>query len=201
MALANYIPQRESQENPLSIESRQLVVVGPQQIVPNTLHTTQGDGRRQLRFCVESVTAGGTEKAGKAFSIRLDNLLHENARVEPEPYHGGVFSGVSCHKIGDVSDALRDSLRGVVSGNRHAAHVRALTLWNRVRKVLSHAAVTTLSGARQFRADVENFVRHLKTSFPWIYLSPKLHALFAHSADCLMLFGSIGLYAEHGMDA
>jgi len=91
---------------------------------------------------------------------------------------------VSCHNIGDVSDAWCDSLPGVVSEDSHAAHVRAWTLWNCVRKALNHAAVTTLSGARQFRADVEKFVRHLKTSFPWIYLSQKLDALFAHAADC-----------------
>lgn len=200
-ALADPNPPRVFQENHLSIDSRPLLVVDPRQIVPIPLHTTQGVGRRLLRLCVESVIAGGTEQAGKALAIRLADLLHEHARVEPEPYHGGVFSGVNYHKIGDVSDALCDALRGVVSEDSHAAHVRAWTLWNRVRKVLNRAAVTTLEEARQFRADAENFVRHLKTSFPWIYLSPKLHALFAHAADFLMHFGSIGLYAEQGMEA
>jgi len=49
--------------------------------------------------------------------------------------------------------------------------------------VLNLAAVTILADPRQVRADTENYVRHLKTSFPWIYLSQKLHELFAHAPE------------------
>jgi len=54
---------------------------------------------------------------------------------------------------------------------------------------------------RQFRLDTVVVVTHLKTRFPWLYVSPKPHTLLCHAAEFLQLFGSIGLYGEQGLKA
>jgi len=41
----------------------------------------------------------------------------------------------------------------------------------------------------------------LKGSFPWLFISPKLHILMFHAPDVLEAFGSIGLYGEQGLEA
>jgi len=57
------------------------------------------------------------------------------------------------------------------------------------------------SEARGFRANAQLFVRHLKCSFPWVNISPKLHILMYHAPDFLDLFGSIDLYGEQSIEA
>ena len=67
--------------------------------------------------------------------------------------------------------------------------------------MLNMGAVATEAEMSQFRLDTVAVATHLKTSFPWLYVSPKLHTLLCHAADVLKLFGSIGLYGEQGLEA
>jgi len=192
---------RGSQLEHLSIESRPLFVIDPRQIVVIPLHATQGGTSRLLRLAIESVIVAHTPAKGDVFAAELAEKLYQEVGVVPVPYHGGLFIGRDCHKIAEKSDVVCRLLESLLPPTKLAAHQRAWQLWNKVRRVLNRGAVATGAEMRQFRLDTVAVVTHLKTSFPWLYVSPKLHTLLCHAADSLQLFGSIGLYGEQGLEA
>ena len=119
----------------------------------------------------------------------------------PVPYHGGLFIRRDCHNIAEKSDVVCRLLESLVPPTKLAAHQRAWNLGNKVRGVLERGSVATEAEMRQFRLDTVVVVTHLKTRFPWLYVSPKPHTLLCHAPEFLQLFGSIGLYGEQGLKA
>jgi len=70
-----------------------------------------------------------------------------------------------------------------------------------VRKTLNRAAVIPADEVARFRKDTAAMVCLLKSSFPRLSISPKLHILMCHALEFLESFGSIGLYGEQGLEA
>ena len=164
-----------------------------------------------LRLGVEVVIRCCGQAAGSAFACELSEVLCEEMRVQPVPYHGGLFIGRDCHALGDHSDALCTALETKLCGLNGESAERAQTYltgykaawesWNRIRTVLNRATIATADEAAAFRSDATNFVAGLKATFGWPNVSPKLHILLAHAPDFLDEFGSIGLYGEQGLEA
>jgi len=185
----------------LSVELPPLLTVDPKQIVVIPLHITLGVNGRFLVLATECVIKCKGPAAGLRFTHRLAALLREEVGVTPVPYHGGGFIGRDCHRIGDRSDAICRLLLLELTEEYHTAYKRAWLLWNRVRKHLNRAATATAEEVKQFRADTTALDTHLKRSFPWMSISPKLHMLLCHAADYMHLYGSIGLYGEQAIEA
>jgi len=204
-------PVREpgTSEHRFSVERSPLLAINPKQIVQIPLHTTQGVHHRYLRLAIEMVMvfrtasdrAAAGRQAGADFALELVGLLHDKVRVRPTPYHGGNFIGRDCHTVGDNCAIVCAALKEKVFETHLAAYEFAWSLWNGVRKTLTRAAVIPADEVSRFRSDTAAMVCLLKSSFPWLSISPKLHILMCHAPDLLESFGSIGLYGEQGLEA
>jgi len=204
-------PVREpgSSEHRCSVERSPQLAINPKQIVPIPLQTTQGVNHRYLRLAIEMVMvfrtasdgAAAGRQAGADFALKLVGLLHDKVRVRPTPYHGGLSIGRDCHTIGDSCAIVCAALKGKVSETHLAAYELAWSLWNGVRKTINRAAVIPPDGIARFRSDTAAMVCLLKSSFPKLSISPKLHILMCHAPDFLEGFGSIGLYGEQELEA
>lgn len=168
-----------------SVERSPLLAIVPGQIVPIPLHATIGINFRYLRLAIEMVMlcasasqdAARWRQAGAAFALELVEILHNQVRVRPTSFQGGLFIGRDCHTIGDSWAVVCAALKGRVSDGHLAAYEEACTMWNRVRTTLNRASVVPADEVRSFQADTAGMVSLLKTSFPWLSISPKLHIL------------------------
>jgi len=185
----------------LSVVLPPLLTVDPRQIVVIPLHLTLGVNGRFLVLATECVIKCKGSAAGLRFTHRLAALLRDEVGVTPVPYHGGGFIGRDCHRIGDKSDAICRLLLLELTEEYHTAYIRAWLLWNSVRKPLNRAGIATCEEVKQFRVDATALVTHLKRSFPWMNISPKLHLLLCHAADFMHRYGSIGMYGEQAIEA
>lgn len=192
-----------------SVERSPLLAIVPGQIVPIPLHATIGIDFRYLRLAIEMVMlcasasqdAARWRQAGAAFALELVEILHDQVRVRPTSFQGGLLIGRDCHTIGDSWAVVCAALKGRVSDGHLAAYEEACTMWNRVRTTLNRASVVPADEVRSFQADTAGMVSLLKSSFPWLSFSPKLHILMCHAPAFLQRFGSIGLYGEQGLEA
>jgi len=190
-----------SQATLRSIERPPLFTIDPRQIVPIPLHILLGITLRLLRLAMELIISCRGGAAGLAFAYGLAETLRCTVRVRPTHYHGGVFIGRDCHTIAEASDAVCRTLLGLVPERDHVAYKRLWFLWKGLARTMSRAAEVDAAEARAFRANALLFVRHMKRSFPWVNISPKLHMLMYHAPDFLDRFGSIGLYGEQSIEA
>lgn len=154
-----------------------------------------------LSLATECVIRCKGAAAGPRFARRLASVLRDEVVVTPVPYHGGGFIGRDCHCIGERSDAICRLLLLELTEEFHTAYKRARLPWNRVRKPLNRAAIATVEEVQQFRSNTKAFVTHLKSAFPWVSISPKLHLLLCHAADFMARYGSIGMYGEQDIEA
>eukprot|EP00170_Pyropia_yezoensis_P002266 contig_9456_g2270 len=184
-----------------SIAQRPLIGIDPRQVVPIPLHILLGVTIRLLRLAIEIVILCKSPAIGRVYADELAVELRLAVRVEPTPYHGGVFIGRDCHAIAEKSDVVCATLAPLVPKKDSDAYAKAWELWRGVRSTLSRAAVISREESVRFRADTREFVTLLCRSFPWVRVSPKLHALWCHAPDFLDRFGSIGLYGEQGIEA
>jgi len=67
--------------------------------------------------------------------------------------------------------------------------------------VLNRAAAFDAPERGSFRRQAAEFVDLLQSRFEWLRITPKLHILSCHAAHWLDRFGSLGLFAEHGLEA
>ena len=185
----------------LSVVLPPLLTVDPRQIVVIPLHLTLGVNGRFLVLATECVIKCKGSAAGLRFTQRLAVQLRDKVGVTPVPYHGGGVIGRDCHRIGDKSDAICRLQLLELTEEYHTAYKRAWLLWNSVRKPLNRAGIATCEEVKQFRVDATALVTHLKRSFPWINISPKLHLLLCHAADLMHRYGSIGMYGEQAIEA
>jgi len=191
----------ESQAALRSIARPPLFSVDPRQIVPIPLHILVGITLRLLRLAIELVISCRGRPVGSAFAFELTETLRRVVRVRPAPYHAGVFIGRYCHAIAQRSDVICRALISLVAESDHVAHKWLWVVWREVSWTMNRAAQVHASEARELRANAQLFVRHLKRSFPWFNISPKLHILMYHAPDFLDLFGSIGLCGEQSIEA
>jgi len=175
------------------VERSPLLAINPKQIVPIPPHTTQGVNHRYLRFAIETVmvfrtasedTAAG-QQAGADFALELDGHLHDEVRVRPTPYDGGLFMGRDCHTIGDNCAGVCAAPKGKVSERHLAAYDFAWALWNCARKTLNRAAVISADEEARFWSDTVAMVGLIKSSFLWLSISSKMRTLMRHAPDVL----------------
>ena len=76
---------------------------------------------------VEVVIGCRRQATGCSFAYELSEVLCEAARLQPVPYHGGLFIGRDCHAIGDHSDALYTALETKMCGLNGESAERAQT--------------------------------------------------------------------------
>ena len=184
-----------------SITKRPLIVWDPGDIAPMPLHINLGVTGCLICLGVEAVVAdrGPTEAA--AYAAAIAGTLRDDVRVPPAPFWGASFAGKQCHKIGARLSALCVRLDTFLSPARAAAYRRACRLWADLMPVLNRASPINASERTNFRQRAAAFVEGLLSDFEWVSITPKLHALACHAADFLNEFGSLGLFAEQGLEA
>jgi len=184
-----------------SIERCAVFDVEPRQIVPAPLHLTLRITGHALRLGIEAVVFESGAAAGAEAARAVGVALLVSARVCPVPYHGGGFAGRDCHRIAQRSAAVCDALVGHLSDARLTALRRAWAEWSEVISVLSRAEDVPVANVRVFQATVSRFASGLRATFPWMSVTPKLHALVHHAPTFLLRFGSLGSYAEQALEA
>ena len=184
----------QSQATLRSIARPPLFSVDPRQIVPISLQILHSITLQLLRLAIELVISCRGRPVGSAFSFELAEKLRRVVRVRPAPYNGGLLIGRDCHAIAQRSDVICRALLSLVAESDPVAYNRLWVLWRGISRTMSRVAEVHASEALEFRSNVQLFVRHLKRSFPWVNISPKLHVLMYHPPDFLYLFGSICLY-------
>jgi len=110
------------------------------------------------------------------------------------PITGDYSLGGTATRLLNESDVICRALLSLVAESDPVAYKRLWVLWRGISRTMNRAAEVHASEALEFRSNVQLFVRHLKRSFPWVNISPKLHVLMYHAPDFLYLFGSICLY-------
>jgi len=93
------------------------------------------------------------------------------------------------------------TLHGLVSDERQDAYRHVWALWRNILPTLNRAEIIPRDEQLRFAADCRAFVELLRSAFPWLQISPKLHMLLCHAAEFMFKFGSIGLYGEHAVEA
>eukprot|EP00170_Pyropia_yezoensis_P000351 contig_2052_g352 len=185
----------------LSIERCPLLDVWPSQIVPIPLHLTLGGTSIILRVVIEATLLESGREAAVAAASAVGLALLDDAGVRPVPYHGGGFEGRSCHRIARRGDRICDALAGHLSASRLGALRTASAEWAQIVGVLNRAQDVPVPAARDFKLRSQRFVAQLLVAFPWLSVSPKLHALAHHAPDFLLRFGSLGSNAEQALEA
>jgi len=142
---------------------------------------------------------GPAEAAANAAAIA--GTLRDDVGVSPAPFPEDFFSGKQCHRIGARLSALWDRLDAFLFPARAAAHQRSCRLWADLIPVLNRTSPIDASERIEFRQRAAAFVDGTLADFIWASITPKLHALACHAADFLDEFGSLGLFAEEGLEA
>jgi len=185
----------------LSYERRPLMVFAPEDIVPMPLHITLGVSPWLLSLGAEAVAFDSGASRAEEYATALSRALRIDVGVSPAPYWGGTFAGRACHKIGRCLAAVCAVLDQFVPPSRAAAYRRSCELWADLLPVLNRASIIAAPERATFRRQAAEFVDLLRSSFEWASITPKLHILACHAADWLDRYGSLGLFAEQGLEA
>jgi len=184
-----------------SITKQSLIVWDPANIASMPLHITLGIRGWLINLGVEAIVADRVPAAAAAYEAAIGETLGHDAGVSPAPFWGGSFAGKQWHKIEVSLAALCDRLDAFLSPARDNVHHRACRIWADSILVLNCASPIDASQRTEFRQRAAAFVDRLRADFEWVSITPKLHALACHAADFLGEFGSLGLFAEQGMEA
>jgi len=185
----------------LSIERRPLMLFAPEDIVPMPLHITLGVSPLVLTLGLEAFLFDAGAARAHKYALELTATLRLYVGVSSARYWGGTFEVGAYHKIGRLLAAVCDVLDRYLPSARAAAYRRACELWADFLPVLNRAAVFDAPQRCTFRRQAAEFVDLLQSSFEWLSITPKLHILACQSADWLDRFGSLGPFAEQGLEA
>ena len=178
-----------------------LMVFSPADIAPMVLHITLGITARLLSLAVETFVAEMGEAGAGDFCAALSSLLREEAGVAPAPYFGGVLEGAECHRITRKLTRVCDLLASGAPGPRAVAFRRSCALWAEIVPTLNRAAVIPTPEVDSFELATAAFVDGMAGPFPWLRISPKLHALCCHAPPFVRRFRSLGRYSEQALEA
>jgi len=185
----------------LSIVRSPLMVFSPADIAPMVLHITLGITARLLSLAVVPFVAEMGEDGAGDFCAALSSLLREEAGVAPAPYFGGVFEGAECHRITRKLTRVCDLLASGAPGPRADAFRRSCALWAEIVPTPNRAAFIPAPEVDSFERATAAFVDGMAGPFPWLRISPKLHALCCHAPQFPRRFGSLGRYSEQALEA
>jgi len=127
--------------------------------------------------------------------------LLKDVRVRPVPYHGGGFAGRGCHRNAVRGSIFCDALEGLIPAPQLAALRTAWAARAGVARTLNRAEEIPAGEVSDFCSALERLVPDFQVIFPWLSVSPKLHALTHHAPTFLRRFGSLGSYAEQALEA
>jgi len=177
------------------------MVFSPADIARMVLHITLGITARLLSPAVETFVAEMGEAGARDFCAALSSLIREEAVVAPAPYFGGVFEGAECHLITRKLTRVLDLLSSGAPGPRADAFRRSCALCAEIVPTLNRAAVIPAPEVDSFERATAAFVGGMAGPFPWLRISPKLHALCCHAPPFLSSFGSLDRYSEQALEA
>eukprot|EP00170_Pyropia_yezoensis_P003442 contig_14359_g3449 len=127
---------------------------------------------RFLRLCVELVIMCTSPEVRKTYAKGLAETLRRSVRVQPSPYHGGIFIGKDCHTIMARRVVVVHTLLGVVPDADYRAVKMFWDLWDKVRRTLNRADTIDEEETKAFRSNTTALVTWLKNKFPWFNVSP-----------------------------
>ena len=143
---------------------------------------------------------GGRAAAARAAASVAAALL-EDLRVRPVPYHGGGFAGRECHRITQRGAVVCDALDGHIPAPQLAALRTTWVEWAGMVRTLNRAQEIPAEGIMDFCTSVQRFAPALLVAFPWLSISPKLHALTNHAPAFLRRFRSLRSYEEQALES
>lgn len=193
------LPLRPSEH--LSIELPPLYAVYPSQVVVAPLHLTLGVTQALLRLGFEAAYLEGGPAVALEAVTAVGTTLLDDVSVHPVAYHGGGFEGRECHRIRERSRQVCDALALFLSANRMQDLRDAWNEWTPLSRTLNRAQDISAAEAADFGEGARRFALALLAAFPWMSVTPKLHALTHRAPAFLTRFGSLGSYGEQALEA
>jgi len=185
----------------LSIESCPLFDIYLCQIVTAPLHLTLGVTPVLLRLGIESTYAALGRASSVAAATAIGRALLDEVRVRPVAYHGGGFEGRASHRIAERSHVVCDALAPYLPANQLKALRGAWVTWAALAKTLNPAQDVSVEEAAAFEVGSLGMCPPLQAAFPWLSITPKLHALAHQAPAFLRRFCSLGSYGEQALEA
>lgn len=170
-------------------------------IVPMPFHVTLGVSPLLPTLGVEAVVLDTGAARAQEYALQRTGSLRLDVGVLPAPYWGGRFEGKACQSIGRRLAAVCDALERYLPSARAAAYRRACELWADLLPVLNRTAAFDAPEREGSRRQAAEFLDILQSRFEWLSITPELHILACHAADWLDRFGSLGVFAEQGLEA
>ena len=185
----------------LSIVKCPLLAVDPAEVSVIPLHTTLGGTLTLIDLGLEAAYEAGGADACLEAAEALGRALLEDVRVSPAPYHGGALEGRECHRLTAKYPLVCAALAPYLPTGKLAALRTGWTDWAAIVGTLNSAADIPLTEIESFARLARGLVPPLQVAFPWLSVTPKLHALAHHAPAFLRRFGSLGAYGEQALEA
>ncbi|XP_071948723.1 uncharacterized protein [Antedon mediterranea] len=127
----------------------------------------------------------------------LNSILDGELHVKKQAYHSQCFVGNHCKKI------LRNSVRVLACLEGLPDHQRYVDLLGRLDHVFSFTSARFLcdNEVEDVRQSCWALGIFFCSIFPEQNIPPKLHILISHVPECALLFRTLGLLSEHGIES
>jgi len=165
------------------------------------LQLTLGATQVLLRLGIEATYAALGRASSAVASTAIGRALLDEVRVRPVAYHGGGFEGRASHRIAKRSHVVCDALAPYLPAKQMEAQRGAWVTWAALAKTLNRAQDVSVEEAAAFEVGALGLCPPLQAAFPWLSISPKLHALAHHAPAFLRRFCSLGSYGEQSLEA
>jgi len=184
-----------------SIESFPLLEIYPCQIVTAPLRLTLGVTQVLLRLGIEATYAALGRASSVVAATDTGRALLDEVRVRPVAYHGGGFERRASHRIAERSHVLCDALAPYLPEEQLEALRGAWATWAALAKTLNRAQDVSVEEAAAFEVGAFGLRPPLKAAFPWLSITPNMHALAHHAPAFLRRFCHLGSYGEQALEA
>jgi len=184
-----------------SIESCPLLEIYPCQIVTAPLRFTLGVTQVFLRLGIEATYAALGRASSVVAATAIGRALLDEVRVRPVAYHGGGFEGRASHRIAELSHVVCHTLAPYLPANQLEALRGAWATWAALAKTLNRAQDVSVEEAAASEVGEFGLCPPLKAAFPWLSITPNLHALAHHAPAFLRRFCYLSSYGEQALEA
>jgi len=185
----------------LSIVECPLMAVYPEEIAVIPLHATLGGTLTVIDLGLEAVYEAKGAAACIEAAESLGRTLLEDIRVSPVPYHGGALEGRACHRTSAKYPLICDALAPYLAVDKLASLRAVWTDRAAIVGTLNTASDVPLADIESFTRLARGLVPPLRSAFPWLNVTLKLHAIAHHAPAFLWRFGSLGAYGDQALEA
>ena len=145
------------------------------------MHATLGGTLTLIELGLEAVYEAKRAAACIEAAASLGRTLLEDIRVRPVPYHGGAMEGRECHRNSAKYPLVCGALAPYLAVDKLATLRAGWTEWAAKVGTLNTASDVPLAEIESFTRLARGLMPPLRSAFPWLNVTPKLHAIAHHA--------------------